>query len=281
MLHTTISFTHADILKQTSEALQNVQNANNSRFNKLELAITAGSAQRDSDAQRIASLEARCAQLDSGLSTRDAMVYTPQTLPDSTWDRQPDHTIACINCPRPVSKASVLTALSPHLTGITTLFSLEGPLGKEFSIKFQGDLGGASLRASKYLKSLASPTPGGGPPEYLRFQALYNGSSSPLYIGPDKSPKQRKLEYHIKKLGEIVKTALPSHLDVFISRLDGNIKIDRISLCRIEVAPSPAPTKILWNPSERAKHAIDSAELNTRFQAAVARASESIDWSLS
>jgi len=125
------------------------------------------------------------------------------------------------------------------------------------------------------------PSPPGTPIAYLRFEALYNGTSSPLYISPDKSPKQRKLEYHIKKLGELIKTTYPHLTDVFVSRRDGNIKVDRVSLCRVEVSPSPALSKILWNPSERTKHSIDSAALNERFQAAVSRPSESIDWSLS
>jgi len=109
--------------------------------------------------------------------------------------------------------------------------------------------------------------------QYLREQ-------SQLYIGPDKSPKQRKTEYHIKKLGDLLKEMYPSIPDVFVSRRDGNIKSLRFSLCRIEVSPSPAPTRILWNPQLRAQHSIVAAQVAERFLAATTRPAENIDWSL-
>jgi len=270
-------------MQQMAQTVQATQNQCNTRFNRNEVQINALVDAQATDSTLIAQLDARMAQLESALHVRDTTTFTPATLPDDSWDRRPDPRVVCVSSPRPVPKDAVMFALKPHLDEHfkPTDYSLQGPpLSKDFTLQFNGDTGGASLRASKFIKSLMSfPTPG-GPPSYERIFVPYLREQSQLYIGPDKSPKQRKTEYHIKKLGDLLKEMYPSIPDVFVSRRDGNIKSLRVSLCRIDVSPSPALTKIFWNPQLRAQHSIVAAHVTERFNAAVSRPAESIDWSL-
>ena len=126
---------------------------------------------------------------------------------------------------------------------------------KFFSVQFKGDSGIAGNRARKLLQVVKFGGPGG------RFQKLVAGGA-PLWIDPDKSPEQERIEAGGRRLKKLMSEVYPA-ANIGLFHDDAIIAFDTKPLVRV-CSPSPDSIFLEWHPGHPAP-GIDRARIEAEF----------------
>ena len=144
---------------------------------------------------------------------------------DIGWDSPPDQSKLYVSSPASVQKSEVVKALSSFWNGHLTsedfaVWGAQDVLGKGFIVQFNGEAGRGARLARKAL-GLRRGSNGQWNDVFVKTPL---GDSVKLYINPNKSPKQRKMESSAKRIFTLIKTALPQGIqehEVQYNRRDG------------------------------------------------------------
>jgi hypothetical protein len=179
-------------------------------------------------------------------SVAELETATPEEVAEAAgFDRPVDHSLLRINVPSPVAKTEVLKVLQSLLAeasvGLDQAELLGEDSGKLYTLALSGDKSLAAKRAAK-IQQLLRPKAAGG--EWRKLVVRGADGDYPLYLGPDKNPKQIQQEKHAKLLARIIK----SKVDIPIehNRREGVLTSGWVPLARI-TAVSRGVSQVLWN----------------------------------
>ena len=199
------------------------------------------------------------------MSNRVKLAESVEPTPPRTqqFDREPDFTLIKINAKSNLSKEAVhqeVTKLCSEVSIDPDSFTLRGDgISRFFSMQFKGTPNLASEKVSRVLRSLhvdgewkkvlvADPT------DHL----------VQIFMGPDKSKKQEKVEMSVKRLGGILTRAKVP--DIFARRRDGVVLSKWQPLARVQVC-GPQDIKLLWDRELVSQLGIDTNKITEEFNA--------------
>ena len=187
---------------------------------------------------------------------------------DIGWDSPPDQSKLYISAPASVQKSEVVKALSAFWNGHFTaedfaVWGAQDVLGKGFIVQFNGDAGRGARLARKAL-GLRRNSNGQWNDVYVKTPL---GDSVKLYINPNKSPKQRKLESSSKRLFTLIKTALPQGIqenEVQYNRRDGVVSCKWLKIAKVNITNRDDPPTLLFT-SHLETLGFDKEQIKYRF----------------
>lgn len=169
---------------------------------------------------------------------------------DIGWDSPPDQSKLYVSSPSSVQKSEVVKALSEFWNGHFAQddFAIWGAadvLGKGFIIQFNGDAGRGARLARKAL-GLRRDSNGGWNDVYVKTPL---GDTVKLYINPNKSPKQRKMESSAKRLFTLLKSGLPNGIqekELQYNRRDGVVSCRWLKVAKVNITSREDPPTLLF-----------------------------------
>ena len=187
---------------------------------------------------------------------------------DIGWDSPPDQSKLYISSPASVQKSEVVKALSSFWNGHLTaedfaVWGAQDVLGKGFIVQFNGDAGRGARLARKAL-GLRRDSNGQWNDVYVKTPT---GDTVKLYINPNKSPKQRKLESSAKRLFTLIKTALPQGIqehEVQYNRRDGVVSCKWLKIAKVNITSRDDPPTLLFT-SHFETLGFDKEQIKYRF----------------
>ncbi|CAK0844501.1 unnamed protein product, partial [Prorocentrum cordatum] len=186
------------------------------------------------------------------------------------WSRQPNPRIFSIGAPQLVGPAQALQGLEEWIraAGLTNDMVRIDPAvpSKRFNVLVQGGDGVALPRAQALARQLRDPAGRNG---WRSFSAQsVGGGAVPLYLSPDKSPQQVRMEIQSRKLSALLSEALPDQ-SFSAQRARGIVTSQGVKVAKLEMGESRYTDAIIrWNPDMVARLHIDRESINTQFKKA-------------
>ena len=156
-------------------------------------------------------------------------------------------------------------------------------LSKSFSIQFTGAPGIAKANRERCTRALRSRQRDGSV-VWKHFQVQVPGSSASrkfttLFLGPDKNPKQVKIEQQGKKLFRMLEDQF-SHLQFHLQKSHGIISHNFVKIVKVEVGESrDAPTTLAWNSRAAEEIELDAMQVSRAFRGLPdKREQEAVQW---
>ena len=207
----------------------------------------------------------------------------PPTVRPGFFD-PPDKSILRINCTELLGRIAVADSLHDWLDQICERneWKLFGePLSKNFTIQFSGDPGTAARRANKALTFLKHRSPDGKWTWDERYVTT-QGVSHRIYIGEDKNPAQRKLEYHTKIAERVLRSLYPllwgpsGTRRLVPNKRDGKLIDANIGICKLTITDENTTT-FGWSNERVAALGLSKEEIKHQFALLTARREEQWD----
>ncbi|CAK0800594.1 unnamed protein product, partial [Prorocentrum cordatum] len=227
--------------------------------------------------QRADALEAEQAAMRKQIGDiRKALALAEKELPITdfqeleAWSRQPNPRIFSVGAPQLVGPAQALQGLEEWIraAGLTNDMVRIDPAvpAKRFNVMVQGGDGVALPRAQALARHLRDPAGRNG---WRSFSAQsVGGGVVPLYLSPDKSPQQVRMEIQSRKLSVLLAEALPDQ-SFSAQRARGIVTSQGVKVAKLEMGDSRnTDTIIRWNPDMVARLHIDRESINTQFKKA-------------
>ena len=196
------------------------------------------------------------AKLQKALATAEAGT-APVRMDMADDDRPPNPTFLKVRAGDSVSFEAVKEAVDKLTFQAGTPSDGREVIGerKFFSLQFKGEVGLAAGRARKVLQIIKFGGAGG------RFQKLVAGGQ-PLWVDPDKSPKQERTEAGGRRLKKLI-AEVYSTRNVGLFHDEAVVAIDAKPLVRV-CSPSPDSIFLEWHPDHPGE-GIDRARIESEF----------------
>ncbi|CAK0878916.1 unnamed protein product, partial [Prorocentrum cordatum] len=227
--------------------------------------------------QRADALEAEQAAMRKQIGDiNKALALAEKELPITdfqeleAWSRQPNPRIFSVGAPQLVGPAQALQGLEEWIraAGLTNDMVRIDPAvpAKRSNVLVQGGDGVALPRAQALARHLRDPAGRNG---WRSFSAQsVGGGVVPLYLSPDKSPQQVRMEIQSRKLSVLLAEALPDQ-SFSAQRARGIVTSQGVKVAKLEMGESRnTDTIIRWNPDMVARLHIDRESINTQFKKA-------------
>ncbi|CAK0853655.1 unnamed protein product [Prorocentrum cordatum] len=186
------------------------------------------------------------------------------------WGRQPNPRVFSIGAPQLVGPAQALQGLEDWIraAGLTNDMVCLDPAvpSKRFNVLVQGGDSVALPRAQALARQLRDPAGRNG---WRAFCAQsVGGGTVPLYISPDKSPQQVRMEIQSRRLSTLLAEAYPG-ISFSAQRARGIVTSQGVNVAKLEMGESRhIDTIIRWNPDMVARLHIDRESINAQFKKA-------------
>ena len=186
------------------------------------------------------------------------------------WTRKPNPKIFSVGSPELVGPEQALAGLEEWIraAGLTPdMVRLDSAVpSKRFNIFVQGGDGVALPRAQALARNLRDPAGRNG---WRSFHSQsVGGGAVPLYVSPDKSPQQVRMEIQTRKLATMLSSTLHGH-SFSAQRARGIITCQGVKVAKLEMGESRnVDTIIRWNPDMVTRLHIDRDTFNDQFKKA-------------
>lgn len=212
-------------------------------------------------------MDERAEALESRLAMAEKQEFSQA---DDSFDRPPNPTVLKINAKVNISKDAFEASLSNIVEKArlpVECFRVQGPpVSRYFTVQFTGAPNLAKERASQVLKSLRHD-------DGTWERVLVKDPQDQLvqvFLGPDKAPKQIRVEVLSKKLANILESQ--GFSEVHVNRRQGQICVSWRPVAMVEVE-SRDSTDILWDTEYAGQLGIDRARVNKSFKTIPSNAS--------
>eukprot|EP00973_Karenia_brevis_P061925 8613962-Karenia_brevis.AAC.1 len=91
-----------------------------------------------------------------------------------------------------------------------------------------------------------------------------------IFIGNDKSPKQRRVETSIKRLGRVFESVHPN-LKVFVNRRKGTISHQWVDIAKIEAPRRNEDVQLLFQDAKMSEFGFEKEKVREKFANFVSR----------
>jgi hypothetical protein len=243
----------ADLTSYTKEVSERVDTVE-STLDDVQRAITELRLSQQGQKESMASMSTR-------VKIAESVEPTPPRA--QQFDRNPDFTVIKINAKSNFAKDAVhkeVTKLCSEVSIDPSSFTLKGDgVSRFFTMQFKGTPNLASEKVSRVLGSLHVDG------EWRKvLVADPTNHMVQIFMGPDKSQKQQKVEMSVKRLGGILsKAKVP---DIFARRRDGVVLSKWQPLARVEVC-GPLDIKLLWDRELVSQLELDTNKITEEFNA--------------
>ncbi|CAK0820764.1 unnamed protein product, partial [Prorocentrum cordatum] len=186
------------------------------------------------------------------------------------WSRLPDARVFSVGAPELVGPVQVRAGISDWLTAAgldNSMVRLDSSVpSTRFNIVVEGGLDVAIPRAQALARHLRNPA---APNRWRSFQCqTVGGGSVPLYVSPDKSPQQVRMEIQTSLPVSILSEGVPGQA-FSAQRARGIIASQGVKLAKLEMGDRrEADTTIRWNMDMVSRLAIDRDAIVERFKKA-------------
>lgn len=221
--------------------------------------------------------EARLEKLEKEL----AMVQSPAPIDpailDTAWDRAPNTAILRLNTPELAKLDDVQKVVKGWLDDEFRaeqwdVVAVGGEPTKNFALRFSGAEPTASRRARKALDGMRRSD---GTWRKLGVAGV-DGASLPLYVHPDKSPQQNKIEALCRRAARAIKEVHPT-MAPHLLRASGVVSVQWQKLLRIR-APTWHEAILEFNESAVASLRIDRQRVAAIIDVSGAAATDFVEW---
>ena len=250
----------------------------NEKHSRTEREVTIVKTRMDKAEADNTELKASVARLQSIVSEAEARVPSLDITSPGAWNREPDPVTFWCGSSVPMAENDIKQALADwfRAAGVTDAqisFNTVGPL-RRHSFSVVGGTLLAEPRARKLFDALRIGK------DWRDFSVSVDGTSYPLYVSGDKSPKMVRREVQIKKLAKLLQ-AKTNLADVKVHRSGGYLSYKGDVLVQILVgAVSDQATTMRW-AAAAVTHNIDDTMQNAiavEFTAAFADPLTSVQW---
>ena len=209
------------------------------------------------------SMASDIARITTNLGLMENVTYETLQV-DDDFDRAPDPTTLSIGAADLVAKDTLFESLMPWLDrlGLSDKpFKLQGPpAGRDFTLKFTGNLQSAAQRAKKANLLLRSKETGEWDKLYTKNQ---ENETTQIYIGPDKPPKLKReiqLTKRLRKAFEAVHSDITSYYNPRIR----HVCIDKTRIAKV-VAVTFESFEVQWIDEHIDLFKLDKAKILQNF----------------
>ncbi|CAK0885127.1 unnamed protein product [Prorocentrum cordatum] len=208
---------------------------------------------------QLSALRAELVELRRHLAVAEQRPQAPPQIPTG-FDRDADSTLLIAVAQRATSLEAMSACLQNFLseTGFDSSeyeIVSKGTLPcKRFAVQFKGMVQPASRKVLRALSALKDEN------GWKAFFADLPGLSerTRVHMGPDKSPKQVKMEYVLRKCRAAFTTEFSS-LRFFTDRDRGFLSIGWDKILKVEVEAGDAPPTLRWDVAKLERHDITKA----------------------
>jgi hypothetical protein len=235
------------ITNDFSQLIRAVDSANQARFSGIDSELLALRERADASESSNAKMRDQLAVLSKALVVAEKPHPTRRDITSGDWDKDPDPNLLRINFApgKHATKASTEAAVKPWLdeTNIKDdQWELIGPeSSKNYVLKFIGAPGLGAKRAKAAYGNLKDDN---GKYRDLSARDLANQEVR-MYLDENKSPKQRQGETDARRMGKIIRDALPDRR-INVAKRDFSISIDHVPIVRF-VPVQGQDSGVLWN----------------------------------
>jgi len=186
------------------------------------------------------------------------------------WSRKPNPKVFSVGSPELVGPEQALAGLEEWIraAGLTPdMVRLDSVVpSKRFNVLVQGGDGVALPRAQALARNLRDPAGRNG---WRSFHSQsVGGGALPLYVSPDKSPQQVRMEIQTRRLSFILGDAVHAH-SFSAQRARGIITSQGVKVARLEMGDTRfEDTVIKWNPDMVNRLHIDMDAISSQFKKA-------------
>ena len=226
-----------------AKALRSYDQKTNERFTQVECNISSLQEGQARLARQHQELRDELAKVSKALVVAESAV-PPAKVVLEEFDAAPDASILRISAGSLVALSVVQEVVTEAWTSVGMAAAdakvVGAPLGRNFVIKFGGEVGLASRRANKTFTGLRSLD--GSWKKYS--VSAPGGDAVELFIGKDKNEKTIKEETAARKLLRAFKRAHPDR-NIFLVKRDSQITVDWVPVAQIRATVDE--TTVLWN----------------------------------
>ena len=218
-------------------------------------------------------LEKRAKDLESRMAIAEQTEFDSS---NSNFDRPPNPTIIKANAKVLLSKDAITSAFASLVEKVSLkpdCFKVIGsPVAQYFSFQLLGAPNLARDRAQKILQSLRAED--GSWDRFLVKDPA--GSLVQVFLGPDKSPKQIRVEVLSKKLSQILESK--GFKEVHANRRQGQVCVGWRPLVMVDVLDRDH-AELLWDAAYAAQLKVKVSEICTEFRtSAPSGAASAVKW---
>ena len=249
-------------------------NSCKSTLDKHELEIQQILAQLQQHNVSRETLENKAKKIEQRLATAESS--QPQPLDDS-FDRAPNPTLIKTNSKALIAKEALeseFAILAAKSNLAPDSFKIMGPpVAQYFTIQFLGTPNLAAARANMVLRSLKQDDG-----TWSRFLVKDpQDMQVPVFLGPDKSPKQIRTEVLAKRLATVLEGFKLE--DLHVNRRRGQVSYKWRPLCMVHIESRDKP-ELLWDAAYAKEIKLDTQAVYNSFKTVSAQntASSPISW---
>jgi hypothetical protein len=236
------------------------------QFSDITATLTLVQESLNSHDTRFSDLTTQIEELRAGLHIAETTSpnAAQSLINHQTFARDPNPSTIRVGAAELITREAILLAIAPWL-GEANLssadFTLNGPpIGKSFNLSFHGPTGLGALRATKALQLLK-----GADGTWREIHAISPTTAAiKLFLSPDKSPKQTRIEAASRKLFKIIQELHPTKT-VNLLRREGVVSVDWKPLVKVGVENADSPTTLLWNAKVLQDLGLDKSPIHDRF----------------